>query len=111
VALKQNRKHRFDAISAPWINEYKPKLHINENIYNRLLEKISPSEWDQTLRTSDNNSAPGTSLIGYSLIKNIGDDFKKTLLNFGSVIYESTRIPIEWKQTNIFPIPKPTEWN
>src|SRR3954447_23433615 len=45
------------------------------------------------------------------MIKHIGDEFKQFLINFGSKIYETNKIPIEWKQSNIFSIPKPVEWN
>src|SRR5256714_967545 len=67
-------------------------------------------EWNEALNKCSLNTAPGISGITYLLIKKLHPIVHELLRSFAGKLYVTALIPMEWKTSQIFPIPKPTNW-
>ncbi|GBC51438.2 reverse transcriptase family protein [Rhizophagus irregularis DAOM 181602=DAOM 197198] len=85
VELQKHRSHEFDNISEEWAVHYAPIAEIDENIYKDIMEKSMQEEWFATLKECNDKSTP-------------------------AVIYRTATFPDEWVTSQIFPIPKPKDW-
>jgi exonuclease III len=110
VELTKTRRHGFDNITPTWKKAYEPITTISSSIYGDLMSAPTLAEWQQLLNGTSNDSAPGASNIGYAMLKKCGVRMTQELLKFGELIFTSGCIPITWKHSSIFPIPKPKEW-
>ena len=109
-ALRKPRKHQFNNIDKDWAHVYEPIERINSSIYTNLMSPPDPDEWWQSITKCSLTSAPGRSGIGYRLIKHLPNDIHIILRAFAGVIFETGYIPQDWKLSQIYPIPKPYEW-
>lgn len=108
--LQKKRNHGFDNLPAQWADIYAPLDFIDESIYENI--RISPSmeEWMQTLNSCNDKSAPGLSNIGYKLLKKAGTKAHECFIKFFDIVLKTQLFPQEWTTSQIFPIPKPKEW-
>ncbi|XP_076046155.1 uncharacterized protein LOC143028232 [Oratosquilla oratoria] len=65
-------------------------------------------ELQSTYRTST-DTAPGSDRVTYSMITHLGDAGEKALLQLVNTSWLSGRVPYNWKQADIVPVPKPKE--
>src|ERR1044071_7744225 len=70
-ALLHLKQHRFDSISPEWASIYSPLPHINEHIYQSLMDPPTFAEWHEALNKCSLNTTPGMSGITYLLIKRL----------------------------------------
>ena len=68
------------------------------------------AEWHDAISKCSLNTAPGLTGITYMLIKRLHPSVHELLRSFAGILYASSLIPSEWKISQIFPIPKPTDW-
>lgn len=108
--LQKKRMHKFDNLPEEWKAIYKPIESIREEYYDHILVEPTEQEWLDTLKSCNDKSAPGTSNIGYKLIKKASEQAQTIFRKFASLIFKTALFPQEWLQTCIFPIPKPTDW-
>ena len=73
---------------------------------------ISPTfgEWQSAINKCSLNTAPGVSGITYLLIKRLHPSVQEIFRSFAGIIYTIALIPSEWKTSQLFPIPKPYDW-
>jgi len=110
-ALLRPRKHQFDELPDDWKEIYDPLQHFPDNVYEDLLTEPSYKEWHEATNKCSLNTAPGISGITYLLIKKLHPNVQETLRKFAGIIYRTAFIPVEWKTSQIFPIPKPYDWH
>src|SRR3990170_2194477 len=94
-----------------WEEEYKPKLEINENIYENLMEEIDEVEWSTVIKNLKKGSAGGLSNITYEIIKECSISMKEILRRFFNKCIKTELMPRDWSKGVIYPIPKPGDWN
>src|SRR6266542_738772 len=56
------------------------------------------------------DSAPGSSTIGYRMLQRLGTGATAELCKFGKFLFTTGAIPVAWKQSQIYSIPKLKEW-
>jgi exonuclease III/ribonuclease HI len=93
-----------------WINQYTPKNNIDENIYNSLMDEPTIQEWNEVLKQLPSDKAAGPSKITNEMLKHLGDKMNSVLWKFVCACFKLNDIPKEWKKANVYPIPKPKEW-
>jgi ribonuclease HI len=113
----KKRNNKFDELNHNpkwelWHKIYKEKRDItpNEDIYLEINSKPTPEEWESTLSNCSNKSAPALSGIGYTIIKQLPDHLNECLRLLAHKCFTISKIPDSWKLSQIFPIPKPTDW-
>src|SRR5256714_1656427 len=109
-ALTHSRQHQFDSLTPEWESVYSPLQHVNDNIYQSLMDPPTFGEWNEALNKCSLNTAPGISGITYLLIKKLHPTVHELLRSFAGKLYSTALIPTDWKTSQIFPIPKPTDW-
>lgn len=122
-SYKNRTKHSYNIISSQskWVPEFHQKLApdscnmqpifrnpLNSQINgDDLLEPFSTREFDKALKTKS-NSAPGLDNIHYSMLSNLPDEAKSTLVNiYNSIWCAWGEIPDRWYDYLILPIKKP----
>src|SRR6266542_4302308 len=109
-ALKKKRIHGFDNLDPEWQQTYDPILSIPDRAYDALLDEPSLDEWNDVVRSMNQDSAPGSSTIGYRMLQKLGTSATTELCKFGKFLFTTGAIPVAWKQSQIYLIPKPKEW-
>jgi len=109
-ALTHPRQHQFDSLTPEWASIYSPLQHVNDSIYQSLMDPPTFGEWNEALNKCSLNTAPGISGITYLLIKKLHPSVHELLRSFAGKLYSTALIPTDWKTSQIFPIPKPTDW-
>jgi len=106
----KTRSSNFDFLNEDWKREYMPIQDIEPIWYDNLMEPISETEFNQTLKDLPNGKASGTSTICYEMIKKMGSKSKSILRKFLSLCLFKSSCPLSWKTSTIFPIPKARDW-
>jgi hypothetical protein len=108
----QFRKRNFDQsrLNSNWEEIYYPKPNISREWYNNLEDEIGEEEWQGMLAELKNNTAPGVSGITYTLLKAANISTQKIFRTFAWICIKKARIPDKWKISQIYPIPKDTDW-
>ena len=75
------------------------------------MKPIQEEEWINTINSMSNNKAPGISEITYDLIKKSSNNWLQLYRELTNQCLLTSKIPKNWKIAQIYPIPKPEEWN
>src|SRR5436305_13280552 len=94
-----------------WQDIYTPEESINRSIYDSLLHSPTDEEWHTTISALPNDKASGPSGISYEMLKNLSPSLSESLRELVTLCFNSGHISSQWKDTTIYPIPKPTDWN
>ena len=105
------RNSNFQNLSKEWKDQYKPKEYINPDWYANLLKRPNDQEINEILKELPANKASGPSGIPYEMIKKLNKMGKDILKDIFYLCMLISKIPSEWKISNIYPIPKKSEWN
>ncbi|CAB5392165.1 unnamed protein product [Rhizophagus irregularis] len=108
VAGSVNRKK---PIQGRWKEQYKPQLHINENIYSSIMDAPSYDEWLDIIRQLSNGKATGPSGVSNEMLKHLSDDCNHILYYLICKIIELGYLPKQWKEVTVFLIAKPKPFN
>lgn len=73
------RNHKFDSLPKKWKQVYEPISSINPEIFLQLDVVPSEEEWMTALRTASSKSTPGTSNIGYNVLKKLSNNSHECL--------------------------------
>lgn len=103
-------KNRDRDIPVEWINDYKPIDSIQESLYDNVLNPITDEEWEGVIKELPPNKASRPTNIAYEDIKHSPLEFNNTLKELINDIFNQQQIPQDWKDANIYPIPKPKPW-
>ncbi|GES80782.1 RNA-directed DNA polymerase from mobile element jockey-like [Rhizophagus clarus] len=96
-----------------WRNIYQPRIEINEQIYDGILEDITLDELDNIIRETKSGKAAGISGIPYDFWKKSKIETRKILLDIYNRTLHDHKVLDDWKKGMIFPINKTTRshWN
>lgn len=97
-------------ITQDWCKDYEPIEEIQEGIYDDILKPITDNEWKELIGCLPMKKACRPTNIAYEDIKNAPDDFNILLRNLINDVFLTQNIPLDWKNANIYPIPKPKPW-
>ena len=67
---------------------------------------ITINELNYAINSRKKDSAPGADAIVYSLIKQLPEVIKSRILNLFNLIYNSSKLPTDWKTARLCAIPK-----
>src|SRR5436305_3795234 len=101
----------IDDMSDRWQQAYLPQDNIDPTIYNDLLDLPTDKEWQAAIKALLNGKAAGLSGIPYELLKELPDEVSLYLKLLITECFDSNDIPSHWKNTTIYSIPKPYNWN
>lgn len=88
------------------VNEDLNKYRSSNNITNKWTDDFKLEELVKTL-TSKKNTSPGNDGISYEMLRLLPQDMKRKLLKIFNDVWDSNKIPDEWKEIDIVPVPKP----
>ena len=97
-------------IPKEWQEYYNPLDDIDKNVFKNSNDPITIDEWIKTVQESATGSASGPSGISYEMLKHLHHNVHEMLLKLINATLKQEYIPIQWKQGNVYPIPKPHEW-
>src|SRR3990170_1156173 len=97
-------------IPTEWADYYKPLKNIDKLIFKDSNIDITTTEWLETINESASGSASRPSGITYEMLKNTHQDVHVLLITLVNGMLKREYIPSQWKQGNVYPIPKPHEW-
>ena len=107
------RNHKFDTDNEAfltWKNEYIPKDYINEDWFSGIDAIPTSEEWKEALSKTKNSSAPGPSGIGYTMLKHLPESLNIVLRKLTFIVLQTGKVPVHWKVSQLYPIPKPKDW-
>jgi exonuclease III len=107
----RKRNSRAKNMSKKWKEIYTPIEDIRKEVYEDLMSEITEEEWTEALRKAKLKSAPGPSNISYPLIKRAGPFAQKVFRQLANICLKKGEIPIKWKLSKLYPIPKGEDWN
>ncbi|CAJ0893772.1 6198_t:CDS:2 [Entrophospora sp. SA101] len=102
--------HTQKEIPDQWKEQYTPLTAINPTIYKYLMTKPTYNEWLDVLTQLPNDKAPGPSGITNEMLKNLGSKMSECIWKFICACINLSEIPYAWREADIYPIPKPKEW-
>jgi endonuclease/exonuclease/phosphatase family metal-dependent hydrolase len=121
VQIKEATVHHFQTcaggtnirkeIPQQWQQQYSPKSNINPDIYNTLMDPPSLNEWYNIIKNLPNDKAAGPSGITNEMFKHLGEKSSLIIFNIICACIKLNDIPSAWREANIYPIPKPKDWN
>ena len=83
----RKRIHQFDNISNEWKAIYNPISFINPDLFSSLDHIFTDEEWSLALSTSSSKSTPGSSQIGYNILKKLSHTAHKYLKHLAHWCY------------------------
>ena len=118
--IKQKVKDHFEhcagsinqhkTIPERWKEQYAPIETIDDSIYNSLLSEPTLEEWNDIMNHLPMNKAAGPSCITNEMLKHLGPEMQKIIWKLVCACLHLGVIPSQWKKANVYPIPKPHEW-
>jgi hypothetical protein len=102
--------HHDEEIPDYWKPQYTPRSNINGNIYFYLMTGITNQEWVDATQQLPLNKATGPSGISNEMIKHLGPNMTRAIIIFLNACIRLNDIPSAWREANVYPIPKPKEW-
>ena len=106
----KRRKSDFERLDTKWKKQYEPRDYIKQEWYKDLLNKPSPKELLDVIKSLPAKKAAGPSQITYEMLKNLSLKTRERLNNIFHCCLITNNIPKSWKNSNIYPIPKNKEW-
>src|ERR1044072_6945150 len=103
--------HEPKEIPPQWSERYQPISTINPYIYNYLMTQPSQKEWSDVINQLPLDKAAGPTGITNEMLKHLGPKLHETIRKFIGECLRLNDIPTQWKHANIYPIPKPKDWN
>jgi len=103
-------KNSIKKIPQEWQSSYKPDTNIDKDIFRHSNRPIKIDEWLETVHESSSGSASGPSGITYEMVKHLHQDVHEMIIKLINATLKFEFIPEQWKQGNVYPIPKPHEW-
>ena len=89
---------------------YKSKESIESKWYQDLDQDITLEECEEMLQSLKKKTAPGMSGITYTLIQAASNKTQEIFRTFAEICIKTGNIPEKWKISQIYPIPKETNW-
>jgi exonuclease III len=118
--LKQTEEHykkafgkratNFQSLSKSWKDQYKPRNFIKQEWFESLEKEILLEEIEDVLHNLPNNKAAGPSKIKYEMLKHLGHKGKEVLRLFFNLFLKTSKTPLSWKQSLLYPISKGKDW-
>ena len=110
---KQFRKRNTRSTNLPeqWEEAYKPLRKVDTKIYDSLENEVSEEEWTEAFRRTKSKSALGLSGISYLLIKKVEPIVQKVFRYLANMCIGEGKIPVKWKLSQLYLIPKGEDWN
>ncbi|EXX73820.1 exodeoxyribonuclease III [Rhizophagus irregularis DAOM 181602=DAOM 197198] len=87
-AVNQNKP-----IPDQWKNQYNPLPHIDQDIYNNIMDPPSWDEWVQSVSELPNGKATGPSGISNEMIKHLSDKMQQVLFKIVCACFKLQEIP------------------
>ena len=103
-------KNSIKEINGIWEKQYSPKEEISYNIYDNILELITLEELKNEIHDLPNNKATGPTGVSYEMLKQSDDMILIQIVSLFNTILDKGEIPSDWKNADIYPIPKPKPW-
>src|SRR5438045_3944332 len=88
-----------------------PQTRIDPAIYNDLTSEPTIDKWNDTIKECNDKSAPGISGVGFKMLKHLPLSLKRILCKLSAIIFRIGIVPEQWKWSQMYPIPKPKDWN
>jgi len=107
----RKRNTKLEEMSESWREIYRPQRHVKEEWYKEIEEDIGEKEWEEIVKELKTGTAPGISGISYILIKRAEKRTQAVFRAFANLCLETGEIPVKWKITQVYPIPKDIEWD
>jgi exonuclease III/ribonuclease HI len=107
----RKRNTQTGNLSREWEKIYNPIERINDQVYSDISEEVKEEEWLEALHNTKVKSAPGPSGISYPLIKKVGPLALRVFRQLASICIQEGEIPVKWKLSKLYPIPKGENWN
>jgi hypothetical protein len=82
-----------------------------EHHYQNLTQLVSTQEWKEIISNLPNQKAAGPSEICYEHIKYASSKAQNLFRLFISKCFQLQKVPTDWKSSNIFLIPKKSNWD
>jgi exonuclease III/ribonuclease HI len=98
-------------LSERWSRQYCPIQGINEHWYDFVMSPPNDEELRLAIAALPNNKATGPSGISNEMIKHFGVNMIRVLKKLITLCLIMNDVPQKWREANVYPIPKPTEWN
>ncbi|CAJ0900770.1 1420_t:CDS:2 [Entrophospora sp. SA101] len=103
-------KHKNIDLPERWEAQYKPKTEINKNWYDNIMKEPSFEEWKMIIKQLPNDKACGPSQINNEMIKHAVNKVQKIMWRLICFCMKIGDIPNQWREANVYPIPKQKEW-
>ena len=106
----KKRHANFDELDESWQQQYLPRDYINPSWYDKIQDEIPEMEFQDVLNNLPHGKAARPSGIHYEMLKKLSKEGKTIIRTFFNCLLKTGLIPGTWKQSTIFPIPKPKPW-
>ena len=109
----RTKSNNLAASTIQKLEELNPERNIN--ILRAIAQNtdsdspLTINELNSAIKSRKKDSAPGADAIVYSLIKQLPDVFKSRILNLFNLIFNSSKLPADWKTARLCAIPKPNK--
>lgn len=101
-----NQKKLLSALTPDSVTNKSPNFRSRND---QLETVFTMEEFESSLKKKD--TAPGDDEVTYSMIHNLTEDAKKYLLKLYNLVFQSGKVPQQWRYLLIIPIPKRSDSN
>ncbi len=120
TTIQKHAVHHFQQYALPktapppmnerWSEQFALKSYIQAEWYKNIMVPPTWDEWIVTIRALPNDKACGLSSIHNEFYKKAGQPLQQLTWKMAQMCFTLERIPDDWKQAHIYPIPKPMDW-